>query len=102
MATEPQATFDFELPRREERFDGATYEPVRDRERLTAQLDRVRKVMESGKKVTLTYLARVCDCSEASVSARLRDLRKKRFGGFTIERTYKEKGVFEYQMRKPE
>jgi hypothetical protein len=35
---------------------------------------------------------------ESSVSARLRDLRKPRFGGYQVERKYVFKGCFAYQL----
>lgn len=100
MASEQQQfAFTPEMPRKIERFDGETYEAKRDGERLTAQLDRVRHAMQKGAWVTLTYLARTCGCSEASASARLRDLRKKRFGAHTIERRYQGQGVFAYRLK---
>jgi hypothetical protein len=33
-----------------------------------------------------------------SISARLRDMRKTRFGGHIVERDYIEKGLFQYQL----
>ena len=54
--------------------------------RLTGQLRRVFELMQDGKWWTIRELADVADCSDQSASARLRDLRKARFGGFKVDR----------------
>lgn len=79
-------------------FDGETYEPDRDHLRLARQHVAVRREMSDGRWWTLRELAEVVGAPEASVSARLRDLRKPRFGGYTIERTYAGGGVWRYRM----
>lgn len=79
-------------------FDGATYEPARDKDRLTAQLASVRMFMWDGDWHTLKQIATAVQCPEASASARLRDLRKPRFGAFTIERRRVTDGLHEYRM----
>jgi hypothetical protein len=68
------------------RFDGTTYDPPQDRERLTAQLAQVRALMADGRWRTLAAIAMRTGAPEASVSARLRDLRKPRFGGYRVDR----------------
>ena len=67
-------------------FDGDTYIPEKDRVRLSSQMMRVFKVMESGQWLTLAEISTQADAPESSVSARLRDLRKDTFGGHTVER----------------
>lgn len=57
-------------------FGGDTYNPARDRDRLRAQLNRVYALMQDGKWRTLHQIAMITKDPEASVSARLRDLRK--------------------------
>lgn len=79
-------------------FDGATYEPERDRERLTRELDRVRGLMEDGEWRTLAAIAEATGAPEASVSARLRDLRKQRHGSRIVERRYVSDGLWEYRL----
>ncbi len=91
-----QSQFEFHDP--VGRFDGETYEPARDRDRLNFQLDRVRKLMADGQWRTLKNIAKNVGGSEASVSARLRDLRKDRFGGMSVTRRYVRQGIFEYQV----
>jgi hypothetical protein len=100
VATEPQARFDFDvpLPRKVEEFDGETFIPKRDGERLTRLLDRVEAEMKSGKWYTYAALKKICGGSESGVAARIRDLRKEKFGGYTIESRHKGQGVWEYRL----
>lgn len=83
-------------------FDGTTYDPVRDGERLGRQLDRVRDLMMDGEWRTLREIAKMVQGSEAGVSARLRDLRKDKFGGYIIKRFFMGNGIHSYQLKKPE
>lgn len=62
-------------------FDGRTYDPEKDKERLGKQLDAVRTLMSDGRWRTLAEIAKAVAAPEASVSARLRDMRKEKFGG---------------------
>ena len=81
------------------RFDGQTYSPGKDRARLTGQWSRVWKIMSSGKWHTLHYLSLLTGDPEASISARIRDFRKPRFGGHRVERRRAtEGGTYEYRL----
>jgi len=83
------------------RFDGETYEPTTDKARLTRQVERVYALMKDGEWRTLAEIADLVDASEAGVSARLRDFRKLRFGGYLVERRRNgrpERGRFEYRL----
>jgi hypothetical protein len=82
-------------------FDGATYEPALDQERLSSQLRRVKILMNDGKWRTLSAIARCVGGSEAGVSARLRDFRKDRFGALTVERRRIAGGLYEYRLIQP-
>jgi hypothetical protein len=82
-------------------FDGETYEPDQDQSRLRTQLVRVFSAMADGREHTLTDLAEQTGGSEASVSARLRDLRKPRFGGWVVKRRRIEGGLFGYTLYTP-
>lgn len=66
--------------------DGETYEAEFDYTRLNKQMLAVYNVIKDGQWHTLGGIADVSGAPEASVSARLRDLRKPRFGGLIIER----------------
>lgn len=80
-------------------FDGRTYEPKLDHARLGSQLQGVYEVLKRGGWHTLASLATAVGGTEASVSARLRDLRKDKFGGFTVERRrVADSGLHEYRL----
>ena len=82
------------------RFDGPDVEP-QDVERLTGQLERVYSLMRDHQWHTLGELSRKANGSEAGVSARIRDLRKERFGAYVIERRRVSGGLWEYRMLAP-
>jgi hypothetical protein len=81
-------------------FDGATFEPEQDQERLTGQLATVREYMLAIRLwCSLAELHGVLRIPEASISARLRDLRKPKFGSYLVERRRRSPGTFEYRVR---
>ena len=82
-------------------FDGITINHERDNGRLQSQLRVVTAYVLSNSARpwwTLAELARATGYPEASISARLRDLRKPKFGGYTVEREYVERGLFRYRV----
>lgn len=79
-------------------FGGVTYNAARDSARLTGQLGQVRQVLSDRQWHTLDEIARRVGGSEAGVSARLRDLRKFRFGQHTIDRQYVGAGQWRYRL----
>ena len=82
-----------------EAFDGRTYDPVKDHKRLTGQLNRVYACMMYGNWMTLAEIASFANGTEASVSARLRDLRKKSYGSRIIDRRrVGSSGLFQYRL----
>jgi biotin operon repressor len=82
-------------------FDGATFDQERDGPRLSSQLVRVQQLMMDGHWRTLEQIAEAVGSSEAGVSARLRDLRKLRFGGYQVDRQHLSGGLFRYRVRPP-
>lgn len=76
--------------------DGATFDPTRDLARLNDQHLRVYRVMRDGEWRTLGAIAMQTGDPEASISARLRDFRKPRFGGHTVERRHIGVGLWAY------
>lgn len=98
----PAPTSDEVLPARppDGDRDGATYEQEFDYERLNAQAQRVFSVMGHGGWHTLKEIEEATGDPQASISARLRDLRKPEFGALNIERRarHREQGVFEYRI----
>jgi len=83
-------------------FDGDTYDEERDSVRLTGQWQRVYGLMQDGRWRTLRRICDVVGKSEAGVSARLRDLRKERFGSFRVEKRRVKGGLYEYRVLPPE
>lgn len=79
-------------------FDGDTYEPELDFRRLYGQLMRVRMLMEDGVWRTIPQINAVVTGSAQAISARLRDLRKEKYGGRTVERRYVARGLYEYRL----
>ena len=84
----------------DERFDGADYKDKRDRPRLTGQLRRIYAFMCDGNWHTLDSIARGTKVPHNSASAQYRNLRKKRFGGHTIDKKYKGNGLYLYRLNK--
>ena len=79
-------------------FDGETFDPQRDGTRLQIQFERVRSIVLDGQWHTLPELHEATGFPEASISARLRDLRKKKFGGYEVERDYVGDGLWRYRV----
>ncbi len=84
-------------------FDGLTFHRDDDGERLTTQLRTVRDLMRDGQWRTLQEIEAATGFPQASISARLRDLRKPKFGGYIINRRRRgnsDKGIHEYQCQR--
>lgn len=79
-------------------FDGETFDEELDGKRLGKQLKRVFLFFSSGDWFSLAELSQLTGAPESSVSARIRDLRKPRFGGHTVERRRRTVGTWEYRM----
>ena len=71
-----------------QKFDGETYDAEADLDRLSGQLLKVFSLMRDGQWRTLEEISIQIGKpgSHASVSARLRDLRKPKFGCHEVER----------------
>ena len=83
-------------------FDGETYDEKRDRKRLVKQLVKVFHATEDKRWHTLKELSELCGgAPEASVSARLRDLRKEKFGSYRVRRRYVGDGLWQYRVLPP-
>jgi hypothetical protein len=80
-------------------FDGDTYAPALDRKRLSGQLERVFNSMSDWQWHSLADLSLHLGGTEASMSARLRDLRKSKFGSHVIDRRrVGTTGLFQYKL----
>lgn len=91
------------IPQTTKTFDGVTYTPKHDQKRLTGQLKAVYDTMWSGRWRTLGEISYNAGGSEAAISARLRDLRKEKFGGHTVNKRHRgdpKRGLWEYQLER--
>lgn len=79
---------------------GQTYNHARDGKRLNGLLHRVHTLMADGQWRTLAEIQAACGGTEASCSARLRELRRKEFGSHTVERRHVGDGLHEYRLLK--
>lgn len=70
----------------------------RDQARLAFQSGIVFGLMKDGEWRTLADIAESTGFPEASISARLRDFRKERFGGHLVHRRRRSPGQFEYRL----
>ncbi len=96
-----QAALNFDAPRA---FDGSTFSAPLDGKRLSTQFERVRELMSDHAWRTLAEIQAAAGGTEASISARLRDLRKVRFGRHTVERRRRgdpRRGLHEYRLAEP-
>lgn len=83
-------------------FDGVTFDPEIDGDRLNNALGRVFRLMRDGEWRTLKQIAEQCGTSEAGASARLRDLRKDKFSGLGVKAVDSHRvdgGLWEYRVR---
>lgn len=81
--------------------DGETYAPGLDKMRLNGQLRRVYDLMRDGEWRTLWEIQGFIGGSEAAISARLRDFRKEKFGGYEVmsrRRGAARDGLHEYRL----
>ena len=78
--------------------DGSTFDADRDLIRLNAQHKRVYWAMADNQWHSLSSIAEVTNDPEASISARLRDFRKKKFGRHIVLRRHVERGLWIYRL----
>lgn len=72
-----------------------------DLPRLASHLKRIERYMLGhGEWRTLAAIREATGGTEAGCSARLRDLRTKRYGSHTVERRRLDSGIFEYRIPK--
>lgn len=90
----------FEQPPSPGEFQGETYDARLDRDRLTGQLLLVWNIMSDGRWRTLYEIQQATRATLPAISARLRDLRKERFGSYTVERRQRGalRGLYEYRV----
>jgi biotin operon repressor len=79
-------------------FDGITYDAARDEVRLSRQLQNVKQILSDNRWHTLSEISQRIGGSEAGISARIRDLKKEKFGGHKIEKNHIANGLWRYRL----
>jgi hypothetical protein len=80
-------------------FDGETFDADLDAKRLNRQLNLVFQLICDGNWHTLADISDTIGEPQASISARLRDLRKEKFGGYKVLRQrVADSGLFQYRL----
>jgi hypothetical protein len=81
-------------------FDGETYDPDKDYYRLSGQLGAVWMIMFDGKWRSIPRIQELMggQATTQSISARLRDFRKTKYGAHTVERRLKAEGFYQYRL----
>ena len=94
IGTKPPLAFGLFAPEPE----GRTYDRPKDQARLSAQHTRVVHAMQDGQWRTLAEIEATTGDPQASISARLRDLRKPQFGAHQVARRRRTQGQYEYRL----
>lgn len=80
-------------------FDGESFDKDKDQARLTSNIVKVRQFMSDGEWHTAHDIRRGIGASpDTAILERVRDLRKERFGAFSIESKRREGGTWCYRM----
>lgn len=82
-------------------FDGETYQANLDFDRLNTLQQKVEKLMLDGEWRTFGEIKQITGGSEASISARIRDLRKIKHGNYIVWRRRRgdeKTGLHEYKI----
>jgi hypothetical protein len=85
------------MPEQPSIFDGY-YVTAADDGRLLNQLERIFYLMRDGEARTVEQIHRIVGGTQTGVSARLRDLRKAKFGGYDIATLDHGGGHFTYRL----
>lgn len=62
------------------------------------QVEQVKKLMSDGDWWTLAEISKVLKQPTQSISARIRDLRKKEFGSFFVVKRHLVNNIYEYKI----
>jgi hypothetical protein len=76
----------------------ATWDEQRDGARIAKQRDDIWNAIRDGNWYTLSQLEQTTGHPQSSISARLRDFRKARYGSHRIERGYVDRGLWQYRL----
>jgi len=79
-------------------FHGDDYQKPRDHTRLKNQLETILDLLKKGSWYSLPQLSEMTGYMTSSISAQIRNARKERNGGYTIEKKYIENGLYLYRL----
>lgn len=83
-------------------FNGSGYDHTLDHTRLRGQIQRVHTAMRDGEWRTLGEIEARTGDPQASISAQLRHLRKKKFGDHQVDKRRRgDGGLWEYRLSAP-
>lgn len=83
------------------RFDGQAFVAELDQKRLRGQIERIYRLLQDGEWRTLGEIEAATGDPQASISAQIRHLRKRRFGSHAIEKRRRgdeTRGLWEYRL----
>lgn len=81
---------------------GPTYDEEKDGKRIASQMDKIRDYMLEADWRTLKQIESELNYPQSSISAQLRHLRKKQFGGYILEKKRVDgNGTWQYRLLKP-
>ena len=82
------------------KFAGAGVKTMKDHDRLTSQLERIKRLMADGEFRTLKEIEEITHYPQASISAQLRHLRKPEFGSHELDTRPRGSGtgLWEYRV----
>jgi len=88
----------YEAISKEPDFDGADYQPVRDRERLTKRMRLLFETMKDGRWYSLPQLREILGGTDSGISAAIRGFRKIKFGCYSVTSIFKGQGIYHYRL----
>jgi len=77
---------------------GPAYDEKLDGKRIATQMETIRKYMPDAGWQTLAEIESALGYPQASISAQLRHLRKKKFGSCIVEKRRRTRGTWEYRL----
>lgn len=86
------------MNKKENIFDGSDIDQNRDGRRLATQYDIIFNIMKDGVWRSVRQLRKMTGFPENSIQSQMRHSRKKRNGSHTVNKKYKTKGLFIYQL----
>jgi hypothetical protein len=100
MTYQAHALVDREVLPLFDRTYGPAFNEEKDGDRIRKQHEAIRDYMLVNEWKTLAEIEAALGYPQASISAQLRHLRKKRFGSHYVSKRRRHEGTWEYKVRK--